>query len=274
MKISDFEISNHHKLDQILVRLCELVVDGQQKDPNLYGMVAAAVLDPDNNCVAALNYQTGSGDVHGERAAIDAYHKRFGEIPEGSIILTTCSPCTEPMSDRVGESCKDLISSTSVHKVYAGYRDPSQQTDSGDKTYHLEITRNPKIQELCGMFASTWLKDELDEGSAEHVRMVMTSAADLMKQHGFRAVGQLSEKDLEQIAQQAGATLHDVCIILNIDHVDEKLNELNFLGSPCTKDCSGHRAGYAWSRARGGRQGNSPFSPSFNNGAQLYIDGK
>ena len=213
MRISDFEISNHHKLDQILVRLCELVVDGQQKDPDLYGMVAAAVLDPDNNCVAALNYQTGSGDVHGERAAIDAYHKRFGEIPEGSIILTTCSPCTEPMSDRVGESCKDLISSTSVHKVYAGYRDPSQQTDSGDKTYHLEITRNPKIQELCGMFASTWLDNE-------------------------------------------------------------QLDELSFLGSPCTKDCSGHRAGYAWSRQRGGRQGNSPFSPSFNNGAQLYIDGK
>ena len=212
MKLSDFQITNHDKLDAILVRLCELVIDGQRKDPDQYGMVAAAVLDPDNRCVAALNYQTGSGDVHGERAAIAAYHARFGEIPEGSIILTTCSPCTEPMSDRVGSSCRDLISSTPVHKVYAGYRDPSQQTDSGDKTYHLEITRNKKIQALCQAFADTWLRDEL--------------------------------------------------------------NELSFLGSPCTKDCSGHRAGYAWSRARGGRQGNSPFSPSFNNGAQLYIDGK
>ena len=212
MKLSDFQITNHDKLDAILVRLCELVIDGQRKDPDQYGMVAAAVLDPDNRCVAALNYQTESGDVHGERAAIAAYHKRFGEIPEGSIILTTCSPCTEPMPDRVGSSCRDLISSTPVHKVYAGYRDPSQQTDSGDKTYHLEITRNKKIQALCQAFADTWLRDEL--------------------------------------------------------------NELSFLGSPCTKDCSGHRAGYAWSRARGGRQGNSPFSPSFNNGAQLYIDGK
>ena len=212
MKLSDFQITNHDKLDAILVRLCELVIDGQRKDPDQYGMVGAAVLDPDNRCVAALNYQTGSGDVHGERAAIAAYHARFGEIPEGSIILTTCSPCTEPMSDRVGSSCRDLISSTPVHKVYAGYRDPSQQTDSGDKTYHLEITRNKKIQALCQAFADTWLRDEL--------------------------------------------------------------NELSFLGSQCTKDCSGHRAGYAWSRARGGRQGNSPFSPSFNNGAQLYIDGK
>jgi pyrimidine deaminase RibD-like protein len=212
MKISDFQIVNHDKLDNILVKLCELVIDGQRRDSELYGMVAAAVLDPDNNCVAALNYQMPKGDVHGERAAIDAYRERFGEIPEGSIILTTCSPCTEPMPERYGESCKDLISSTPVHKVYAGYRDPSQQTFGGDKTYHLEITRNKKIQELCKSFADTWLKDEL--------------------------------------------------------------NELEFLGSPCTKDCSGHRAGYAWSQSKGGRVAQSPFSPSFNNGSQLYVDGK
>ena len=72
MKLSDFQIVNHDKLDQILVRLCEMVIQGQRKDPNEYGMVAAAVLDPDNNCVAALNYRNGQGDVHGERAAIDA----------------------------------------------------------------------------------------------------------------------------------------------------------------------------------------------------------
>ena len=212
MKLSDFEISNHDKLDAILVRLCELVIDGQKQDPDRYGMVAAAVLDPDNNCVAALNYRRGNKDVHGERAAMDAYHERFGDIPEGSIILTTCSPCTEPMPERLGDSCKDLISSTPVHKVYAGYRDPSQQTQNGDKTYHLEITRNKKIQDLCQAFADTWLKNKLDE--------------------------------------------------------------LTFLGSPCTKDCSGHRAGYRWSQSRGGRVAQSPFSPSFNKGSQLQVDGK
>ena len=212
MRASDFQITNHEKLDQILVRLCDLVVDGQKKDPELYGVVAAAVLDPDNNCVAALNYRRGSKDVHGERAAIEAYKARFGNIPEGSIILTTCSPCTEPMPEREGESCKDLISSTPVHKVYAGYRDPSQQTKAGNKTYHLQITKNKKIQALCKAFADTWLKDEL--------------------------------------------------------------NELEFLGSPCTKDCSGHRAGYAWSQSKGGRVAQSPFSPSFNNGSQLHVDGK
>jgi pyrimidine deaminase RibD-like protein len=207
MKLSDFQIRNHDKLDDLLVRLCELVIDGQRKNPELYGMVASCVLDPDNNAVAALNYKKGDKSLHGERAAIDAYHKRFGEIPEGSIILTTCSPCTDPMPDRFGNSCKDLISSTPVHKVYAGYRDPSQQTTSGDKTYHLEITRNKKIQELCKAFADTWLKDEL--------------------------------------------------------------NELMFRGSQCTKDCSGHRAGFDWSMKRGGQDGNSPWSPSFNKGAAI-----
>ena len=212
MRFGEFKRASQEHLDEILVRLCAMVVDGQKKNPDEYGMVAAAVLDPNNNCVSALNYRAHESDVHGERAAIEAYRARFGKIPEGSIVLTTCSPCTEPMPDRAGPSCKDLISSTPVHKVYAGYRDPSQQTEAGDKTYHLEITRNKKIQQLCQAFAATWLKDEL--------------------------------------------------------------NELSFLGSPCTKDCSGHRAGYAWSQSNGGRVAQSPFSPSFNTGSQLHVDGK
>ena len=55
---------------------------------------------------------------------------------------------------------------------------------------------------------------------------------------------------------------------------EEQLDELQFLGSTCTKDCSGHRAGYAWSKARGGVDGNSPWSPSFNKGAALAKAGK
>jgi hypothetical protein len=50
---------------------------------------------------------------------------------------------------------------------------------------------------------------------------------------------------------------------------EEQLDELQFLGSECTKDCSGHRAGYNWSKARGGVDGMSPWSPSFNKGAAL-----
>jgi pyrimidine deaminase RibD-like protein len=210
MRASDFEIRNHDKLDHILAELCSLVIQGQQKDQDL-GMVAAAVLDPNNNCVVGINYPTRDGHrVHGERAAIDSYYARFGPIPEGSIIITTCSPCTQDMEERKGVNCSDLIDEVGVHKVYAGYQDPSQGRIR--KKYHIEITRNPKIEKLCKSFADTFLKD--------------------------------------------------------------KLNELEFLGSPCTKDCSGHRAGYAWSQSKGGRVAQSPFSPSFNTGSQLHVDGK
>ena len=209
MIIEDFEVQDDSKLDEILVRLCGMVIQGQRKNQDL-GMVAAAVLDPDNNCVVGINYPTQDGlRVHGERAAIDSYHARFGEIPEGSVIITTCSPCCHDMSERDGQNCTDLIDEVGVRRVYAGYQDPTQRP--GHKKFSVEITRNPKIQELCQAFADTFLKDEL--------------------------------------------------------------NELNFLGSPCTKDCSGHRAGYAWSQRKGGQQPNS-WSQSFNNGAALQKAGK
>ena len=54
---------------------------------------------------------------------------------------------------------------------------------------------------------------------------------------------------------------------------DQQLDELSFLGSECTKDCSGHRAGYNWSKRKGLKQGNSPYSPSFNKGAALAVAG-
>lgn len=212
MRISDFRISNHDKLDNILVQLCEMVINGQQQRPDHYGMVAAAVLDHDHRLVGALNYKQDGKSVHAERAAMDRYENKYGRIPTGSIIVTTCSPCTQPMPDRVGSSCEDLITNSDVHKVYAGYRDPSQQTGAKGKTYHLQITPNKKIQELCKAFADTWLKAKLDE--------------------------------------------------------------LSFLGSPCTKDCSGHRAGYAWSQARAGAKVPNSWSPSFNNGAALQRAGK
>ena len=59
----------------------------------------------------------------------------------------------------------------------------------------------------------------------------------------------------------------------NIVASEQQLDELDFLGSPCTKDCSGHRAGYEWSKQRGNINAAS-HSPSFNNGASLARMGK
>lgn len=66
-----------------------------------------------------------------------------------------------------------------------------------------------------------------------------------------------------------------VCKLQTVKAVNEtfqKIDELTFKGSPCTKDCSGHRAGYEWSRNRGGQYAMS-WSPSFNTGAALFKNG-
>lgn len=43
---------------------------------------------------------------------------------------------------------------------------------------------------------------------------------------------------------------------------------LTFMGSPCTKDCSGHKAGYKWSLDHNGAGAQTP-SQSFNNGTTI-----
>ena len=109
------------------------------------------------------------------------------------------------------------------------------------------------------------LKDPLSYDAIDHM---MTAIA---KKYN------ITPHDLHLLFVDKVGTTPDVWIRkvgANPDTWDEKLNELEFLGSPCTKDCSGHRAGYAWSQSKGGRVAQSPFSPSFNNGSQLHVDGK
>jgi pyrimidine deaminase RibD-like protein len=175
LESDNYEIHNHEKLDMILVKLCEMVIEAQQEDGDYYGMVAAGVLDPDNNLAASVNYpHEDGGRVHAERAAIEEYENHYGQsVPEGSIIITTCSPCNEhndvTANGRYGESCTQLINESTVHKVYCGYMDPSQGDDAHDeRTFTLEETRNPAIRKLCEKFANTFLKNDLDESAAWH----------------------------------------------------------------------------------------------------------
>ena len=52
--------------------------------------------------------------------------------------------------------------------------------------------------------------------------------------------------------------------------IDELLNELTFHGSQCTKDCSGHRAGWAWATKYPNRPTtNRATHISFNNGVDI-----
>ena len=155
---SDYEIHGRKHLDKYLVELCNLIVAGQKKDAEKFGMVSACVLDPDHRAVARTSMKVGNKWSHAERNAIDAYEREYGKIPEGSIILTTLSPCDGAMADRYQGSCTDYINSSPVKKVYCGYSDPSQHDE--DFEFTVETTSNKDIQKLCKKFADTFLGDE------------------------------------------------------------------------------------------------------------------
>ena len=170
---SDREIRNLDKLDHILIKLSDMVIRGQKKNPGYFGMVAACVLDPENRIVARLNIPAEGGlRIHAERAAMVAYYKKYGEIPKGSIVITTLSPCCDEMDDRAGDSCTAMLNDSPVHKVYCGYIDPSQHKHN-DRQFTLQETNNPKIREVCKALADTFL-DDVDEafdigmGQASH----------------------------------------------------------------------------------------------------------
>ena len=169
-KDSDYEIHSRPKLDRILLELCHRVIKGQKHDPVKYGMVAACVLDPKNRKVFGVNEAAGDGKRrHAERVAIDRYIENYGPVPQGSIILTTLSPCneygTEMADKRYGESCTDIINESRCRKVYCGYMDPSQQDEHA--RYNLEETDNKDIQRMCEKFADTFLNTVTNSGKDE-----------------------------------------------------------------------------------------------------------
>lgn len=154
----DYKIHDREFLDRCLVELTRLVIEGQNLDPEKFGMVAACVLDPKRRAIARTSMKINGKWVHAERNAMDSYEREYGEIPEGSIILTTLSPCDNPMTDRYSGSCTDYINQSPVKKVYCGYHDPSQHDEDFDFT--MECTDNRDIRKLCKKLAWTFLGDE------------------------------------------------------------------------------------------------------------------
>ena len=53
--------------------------------------------------------------------------------------------------------------------------------------------------------------------------------------------------------------------------IHEILNELSFFGRKCTKDCSGHRAGWTYNRKHTYPNTSASPSQSFNNGTDVAI---
>jgi len=90
---------------------------------------------------------------------------------------------------------------------------------------------------------------------------------------GYRLVSKKSGKNLGDFPTKAAAKKHEREVqYFKHANEEEQLDELTFRGSQCTKDCSGHRAGYEWSQRKGGADAAS-WSSSFNKGAWLHNNG-
>jgi pyrimidine deaminase RibD-like protein len=160
MRLNEFQTIDPNKLDDYLAKLCAMVKKGQSDRPEYYGMVAAGILTPKGKFVAKLNYPKGKLRVHAERAAIDEYTQYHGDIPKGSIMITTLSPCNEKDDEtaagRVGVSCTDLINHHGFKHVYCGFKDPTQDDNHGD--YKEVVTKNKQLRDMCGSFADSFLE--------------------------------------------------------------------------------------------------------------------
>lgn len=155
------EITSNDRLDRVLVKLCDMIIDC---DGSPHSMVGAAVVDPDGRTVLKLGTPVSQDPelwCHAERTAIDAYHEQYGELPEGCVIVTTLSPCSDKrMELRYDESCTDLLEQLGIQRVHCGYMDPSQ--DNSDHEFRLSVTSNSKLQELCKRIGDAVLDRDRD----------------------------------------------------------------------------------------------------------------
>ena len=133
-----------------------------------------------------------------------------------------------------------------------------------------------------GVVINTGTNDIADLGWFDNIpsgTIVVLQGRDQVENNGVASPDELLERfPLETVLYQGTMDLEDPeteyrrSMAIGVKG-QEQLRELSFLGSPCTKDCSGHRAGYAWSNRHGGIDAAS-WSQSFNNGAALAKAGK
>ena len=161
------EIHNQDRLDQVLARCIELIHEKNHANPKKYGRVAACIIDMKNRKVFGINLPGPNGTRrHAERVAIDAYHKRYGKILPGAIIVTTLSPCNRDMEERDGPSCQDLLLQAGIEKVYSGYMDPSQHSEH---PFTEETTQNDDLWRRCKEFSDSFVHDDLTESEHQHL---------------------------------------------------------------------------------------------------------
>jgi pyrimidine deaminase RibD-like protein len=148
------DIHNRSKLDKILARCIELVQEKGMQRNDKFGRVGACIIDSRNRKIFAVTTQGTDGWIHAEHLAIKKYHKEFGKIEPGAIIVTTLSPCNREMHGRQGPSCQDLLQQVGIEKVYTGYMDPSQHSDH---PFEEEVTENDDLWRNCKRLSDSFV---------------------------------------------------------------------------------------------------------------------
>lgn len=162
LRLKDFEIHSTGKLDHILANCCKIVLDKHEQDPEYWGMVGACVLGTGGKIAYGVNHvvdEEGLRD-HAEVVALKNYINRYGSSAvDGSIIITTLSPCSTDIDQPGGINCVNYIEGHDIKKVYCGWSDPTQDYTENykHKHFHIQETRNKKLQELCRRMAATFL---------------------------------------------------------------------------------------------------------------------
>jgi pyrimidine deaminase RibD-like protein len=159
MKTVNLRESAEHlsDLDRTLQHCIQMIAQGQKKDAERYGQVAACLIDSQGRHTYAINLPGPDGTRrHAERVAISKHLKRYKSIGPGAVMVTTLSPCVHDMHERYGESCTDLLAQAGIERCYAGYQDPTQHPDV-DYPFELAVTDNPDIFNACKQIAQSFL---------------------------------------------------------------------------------------------------------------------
>ena len=210
---------SREKLDAVLAELCQMVVDGQETNPDFYGRVASAVIDTQGRLVTGLNYLYGNGRVHAERAAVDRYEEAYGELPRGSIVVTTLSPCSEDTHDnRHGADCTKFLNSKHIRLAYCGYKDPTQKSDA---KFVVIVTDNEEIKATCKAFADTFLGKGITE---ETNKQILSYIKKIHPRGEFKINQAITDHPEWELTQVPLSSLHiesdDVSPYGQINHID------------------------------------------------------
>lgn len=135
-----------------------------------------------------------------------------------------------------------------------------------------------------GIVINTSTNDIPDQGWFDHIppgTLVVLQGRDRVPagaEHSYSGTDSLLEMyPLETVLYSGTMDLEDPeteyqrSMVIGIKGKNQ-LRELSFMGSECTKDCSGHRAGYEWYRKKGYEP--ASWSNSFNNGAAIAASGR